>query len=118
MREEPQHAQAMVEWLAHLPLSREYCGERLPSLSLSVFEALLQARRKWPSALQQKELLAQHDGRCAMCGEVFNQSSACQWDLAVPLRSLTKSAPQVFQPLCAECHSERTQVQGRQDRTL
>ena len=118
LREHPPHAQAMVDWLARLPLDRVYCGERLPSLSLSVFEELLRAKRRSPTASQQKELLALHDARCALCGELFSEQRACEWDHVVPLRSLTTLATQCFQPLCSECHAEKTNAQGRQDRTL
>ena len=118
LREEPQYASAMVDWLSRLPLNRDYCGERLPSLSLSVFEELLRAKRRSPTLLQQKELLALHDSRCAMCGELFSENLPCEWDHVIPLQSLTTLATQCFQPLCSECHSERTMAQGRQDRTL
>ena len=72
IREEPPHASAMVRWLEHLPLDAEYRGERLPALALSVFLALLKAKRRTPSAEEQKKLLEQHDNKCAMCGGIFD----------------------------------------------
>ena len=73
IREEPPYASAMVEWLARLPVEAEYRGERLPALSLSVFLALLKAKRRTPSAEEQTKLLEQHDHRCAMCGGIFGK---------------------------------------------
>jgi 23S rRNA maturation mini-RNase III len=52
-----------------------------------------------------------------MCGALL-ETTDFDWDHVVALRELPKFAPQAFQPLCCTCHSERTQLQGRQDRTL
>ena len=57
IREEPPHASLMAEWLERLPLDLEYRGERLPALALSVFLALLNAKRRTPSAEEAKKLL-------------------------------------------------------------
>jgi hypothetical protein len=117
IREEPPHASAMVEWLARLPVEAEYRGERLPALSLSVFLALLKAKRRTPSAEEQTKLLEQHDHRCAMCGGILEKGDLI-WDHVAPLRQLSRLAPQRFQPICASCSEEKTALEGKQDRTL
>ena len=94
----------MVRWLERLPLDVEYRGERLPALALSVFLALLKAKRRTPSAEEQKKLLEQHDNKCAVCDGLFD-GDLC-WDHVAPLRQLTRLAPQRFQPICAICHKE------------
>jgi hypothetical protein len=117
IREDPPYASAMVQWLERLPLQNlQYRGERLPALALGVFLALLKAKRRTPSAEEQTTLLKEHDGRCALCGGVFDGD--LEWDHVVPLRQLSKASAQRFQPVCASCHEEKTALEGRQDRTL
>ena len=78
--------------------------------------ALLKAKRRTPSAEEQKKLLEQHDSKCALCGRIFDGD--LEWDHVAPLRQLSRLAPQRFQPICASCHEEKTVLEGAQDRTL
>ena len=76
----------------------------------------LKAKRRAPSAEEQKRLLEVHDNKCALCGGIFDGD--LEWDHVAPLRQLSRLAPQRFQPICASCHDEKTMLEGAQDRTL
>ena len=41
-----------------------------------------------------------------------------KWDHSTPLRQTVRGQKQLFQAICASCHSEKTALEGRQARTL
>ena len=116
VREYPPYAQEIQTWLSALPREITYRGQRLPAITNEVLLQLLKAERRTPGPEERAQLLKAYDNRCSQCGGIFDGD--LEWDHAQPLRQTVRGAPQKFQPICASCHLEKTQMESRQDRTL
>ena len=95
--------------LARLNIGIQYHGEGLPALSLKVLQALVKRSRErvWLSNEQKASVLAEYGSKCAMCG--------CKGQLEFDhVARLSESyGEQEFQPLCVECHREKTTHEAR-----
>ncbi len=116
IRESIQDADQIQHWLRNLPREIVWSGERLPSLTQKVFFELLRAERRTPNAELKLEILEMQDNKCVECGGIFDYD--VEWDHIVPLRQIVEGTEQKFQALCASCHMDKTQLEGRQDRTV
>jgi hypothetical protein len=85
-------------------LKLEYRGEGLPSLTFRLLQELLRAQRHYAKPSEKKRLTAQP---CAVCGE----RGAIEIDHVCPVSRSFAGQPQQLQPLCAECHREKTASQ-------
>ena len=94
----------------------EWCGEGIPGLTQKVLLALLRADRESPSADVRARVLEEQGQACNSCGAAFQGD--LEWDHVAPLRSTCQGTEQVFQAICATCHREKTDQQGRPARTL
>ena len=115
IREYIQDAERIQQWISNLPREIVWAGERLPSLTQKVFFELLRAERRTPNAELKLEILEMQD-KCVDCGGIF--SGDIEWDHIVPLRQTIEGTEQIFQALCASCHMDKTQAEGKQDATL
>ena len=116
IKEHIQDAERIQEWISNLPREIEWTGERLPALTQKVFFELLRAERRTPCPELKLEILEKQDHKCVECGGIFDYD--VEWDHVVPLRQTIEGSEQIFQALCASCHMDKTQLEGRQDRTL
>ena len=89
-------------------LGVEYRGQNLPGLTLEVFEHLLRGRRKQPTLAQRRQIVAEQEGKCALCGE----EGQLEFDHQPPVRQVLAGQPQEFRGLCRHCHQEVTEAQG------
>ena len=116
IRESIPDADRIQSWLGNLSRPIEWTGERLPSLTQKVFFELLRAERRTPSSELKLQILTEQDNKCVDCGGIFDYD--IEWDHIVPLRQTIEGTDQIFQALCASCHMDKIQMEGRQDRTM
>jgi hypothetical protein len=104
----PQHWEETQGWLGRLGL--EYRGEGLPGSALKALQALLRRNRErvYLTGEQKAELLEQYEFRCAICG---GPSSGFEWDHVA--RHAESFGEPEFQPLCPQCHKEKTATESR-----
>ena len=77
IRQLPPEAESIQRWLAKLPLSDfEYKCEGLPGITQRVFCALLRAERRSPALAERQRILEEQDGRCNLCGGIFDGDTA------------------------------------------
>jgi hypothetical protein len=90
VRQLPQEAAAIQQWLVNLPLKTEWKGEGLPSTSQRVFNELLRSERRSPTPAERKRILVEQDGRCYICGGIFDGPKEnprdAEFDHVSPLR--------------------------------
>ena len=122
VRQLPQEAAAIQQWLVNLPLKIEWKGEGLPATSQRVFNELLRSERRSPTPAERKRILVEQDGRCYICGGIFDGPKEnprdAEFDHVSPLRMTVRGQRQVFAAACSSCHLEKSQLEGRQDRSL
>ena len=104
----PEKWQEIQEWAERLGF--EYRGEGLPGCALKVLQGLVRRGRErvYLDGQQKADLLEQFDHRCASCG---SRSSHFDWDHVARLSE--SFGAQEFQPLCAQCHREKTTGESR-----
>ena len=100
----------VAHWVHKLNLPNvHYRGEGLPAMSLKILQTLIRLSRErvWLSAEQKAELLERYGHRCATCGA----KGEPEWDHVARLSE--SFGEQEFQPLCHECHKEKTEYESR-----
>ena len=109
VHELPKDAEKLVRWLEKLDIGLEFCGQGLPSLSLQVLQLLVKKNheRVWLSGEQKAELLERFNFRCAVC------DSRGELEFDHVLRFSEGYGEQEFQPLCVNCHKEKTERESR-----
>ena len=106
----PEDWPLIANWLAKLNLPNvQYRGEGLPAASLRALQALVRQSRErvWLTGEEKAALLEMYDHRCAQCGS----RGELEWDHICRLSE--SHGPQEFQPLCVECHREKTDHEAR-----
>lgn len=96
-------------WLKRLDIGLPYRGEGLPSVSLKVLQTLIKKSRErvWLTGEEKAKLLEEYNYRCAQCGS----RGELEWDHVARLSD--SHGEQEFQPLCVECHREKTTHEAR-----
>jgi hypothetical protein len=104
----PQHWEETQAWIERLAL--DYRREGLPGSALKALQALIRRSRErvYLDGEQKAELLELHEFRCAICG---GPSSEFEWD-HVSRHSESFGEPE-FQPLCPQCHKDKTAQESR-----
>ncbi len=105
----PDTSGAMEQWLKRLNIGLEYRGEGLPSLSLKVLQTLVKRSRErvWLTGEEKAAVLEEYGFCCAMCGA----KGELEFDHIARLSESYDE--QQFQPLCVECHREKTTSEAR-----
>ena len=106
----PEYADKICQWLKELGDFMPYRGEGLPNISAKVLVHLLKHGRQRVTLTgeEKAELLDQYNHRCALCNST---SDFLEWD---HVERYSESFEQTsFQPLCPECHREKTQKEPR-----
>ena len=117
IKQEIEHEEEIRQWLSNLPRPVSWNAERLPALTQKVlFELLKAERRNCPAEIRKKTLEAQNHN-CALCGSGFD-GDPTEWDHANPLQQTCKGQETQWQAICAQCHSDKTGLEGKQDRSL
>ena len=116
IRELPAEKPDIEQWLANLPRSIQWNGEGIPALTQKCLLELSKAERRTPGTHEQQEILKLQDGRCNMCGGIFDGD--VEWDHVARLQQTVKCKKQVFQAICSTCHLEKTTTEGAQSRLL
>jgi len=81
----------------------KYRGEGLPGATWKIVQRLISMKeRKWLTGEEKNEVLAEHHFKCAACGT----TGTFEFDHVHALS--TSFGEQVFQPLCASCHTAKT----------
>ena len=78
IRELPAEKTDIEAWLNNLPRSIQWNGEGIPGLTQKVLLELLKAERRTPAKDEQTEILKLQDGRCNLCGGIFDGD--LEWD--------------------------------------
>ena len=99
----------LQRWVRKLDIGLEYRGENIPALSLKVLQVLVKRSRErtWLTSQEKEAVLEEYGHACAMCG------SHGQLEFDHIARLSESYGEQVFQPLCAECHREKTTHESR-----
>jgi hypothetical protein len=105
----PEYAQDLDQWLQRLDIGMTYRGEGLPALSLKVLQTLVRRSRErvWLTGEEKAEILEEYGFCCAMCG------SRGELEFDHIARLSESYDEQKFQPLCVECHREKTSLEAR-----
>lgn len=107
----PEHRGDLEAWLKRLDVGITYKGEGLPALSLKVLQTLVRRSRErtWLTTEEKALVLEAHGHCCAICGS--KGGAPLEFDHVA--RFSESYQEQVFQPLCAECHREKTTRESR-----
>jgi hypothetical protein len=116
IRDAPEDAELLQAWLKNLPISIEYRGQRMASLTLEVFLALLKAERISPTSEEKKKIVAEQRGVCKTCGAFLG--SDLEFDHISPVRQVFWGSQQHFQALCLPCHSLKSAEESAQVTSL
>ena len=116
IRELPSEKIDIEEWLGNLPRVIEWRGEGIPALTQKVLLQLIKADRRTPSKQEQQKILKEQDGRCNLCGGIFDND--LEWDHVARLQQTVKGKPQVFQAICASCHLDKSTQEGSQTKLI
>ena len=116
IRERPQDSEDIVQWLARLPQTVEYNGERLPAITLRVFLQLMKAERIYLDPSKKEAILKKQDNRCNLCGGIFDGDH--EWDHIAGLRQTLRGQEQLFQCICSSCHAEKTGLESHQNANI
>ena len=106
----PEYFDELQCWLQRLDVGIEYRGEGLPALSLKVLQTLVKRSRErtWLTPEEKAAILEDNEHSCAICG---SKNVAFEFD---HIARLSESyGEQEFQPLCPECHREKTTQEAR-----
>ncbi len=96
-------------WLRNLDLGIQYRGEGLPNITYKVLVRLLKKKKRYYLEGEEKhELMEANDYRCVSCGE----RGRVEWDHTTALS--TSFGEQVFEPLCPQCHAQKTSDEPRE----
>ena len=109
IRQRPEEADEIEQWLEKLGNPVDWMGERLPAITNRVFLALLAAERRSPTAAEKEEILSRQHNRCALCSGVFDDD--VEFDHVAGVKTLVKGQKQTYQALCCSCHAEKTQLE-------
>ncbi len=106
----PEHFGEMQSWLERLDVGLQYRGEGLPALSLKVLQLLIKKGRErtWLTSEEKAAILDECGYACAACG-----SKNVDFEFDHIARLSESYGEQEFQPLCAECHREKTTHEAR-----
>jgi Cdc6-like AAA superfamily ATPase len=116
IRKQIEHREEIEQWLSRSVRQITWNAEALPALTHKVLNELLKSERRSCPAEQRKEILRQQNGRCALCGGIFDDD--VEWDHKNPLQQTVRGQETKWQAICASCHVEKTGLEGKQDRTL
>ena len=116
IRELPPETNEIEQWLGNLPRAIEWRGEGIPALTPKVLLELIKAERRTPSKQEQHSILKEQNGRCNLCGGIFDRD--CEWDHVARLQPTVKGKPQVFQAICASCNMDKCTQEGSQTKLL
>ena len=106
----PHDARDMMQWLRTLDIGIAYRGEGLPNLTYKVLNKLLKIKQRMQLEPEEKhELLETHDYACATCGD----RGKVEWDHKIRL-SQSYGDPKPDQPLCQQCHANKTAEEPRE----
>ena len=105
----PERSDDIEKWLEALQIDLHYHGEGLPATSLRVLQTLVKRSRErtWLTGEEKAQILEEHDFCCAVCG------SKGQLEFDHIARLSESYDEQKFQPLCVECHREKTAQEAR-----
>ena len=117
IRQLPEEAEVLEQWLEKLPLNAPYRGQRMASLAHEVLMQLIKAERKQPDAEKRKAILEEQNSLCNSCGAEI-QPGTCELDHVVPVHQAFSDDEQVLQALCLECHRNKTLLQTIQPTSL
>ena len=105
----PQEWREIQAWLHNLPVDIAYRAEGLPNITWKVLQALIRKRpREHLTGEQKHELMEAHDWSCALC----SSRTAVEFDHIHALRA--SYGPQSFQPICNQCHAQKTFAEPRE----
>ena len=106
----PEYSDELQSWLERLDVGLQYRGEGLPALSLKVLQALVKKSRErtWLTPDERMAVLYEYDYACAVCG-----SKNVEFEFDHIARLSESFGEQEFQPLCPECHREKTTHEAR-----
>ena len=103
----PEYYDELQGWLQRLDVNLQYRGEGLPALSLKVLQTLVRKskERTWLTTEEKNAILDEYEHSCAICGP---RNVDFEFD---HIARLSESyGEQEFQPLCVECHREKTKI--------
>jgi len=105
----PEHCGEIHLWVKKLDLGINYQGQGLAGSSLKVLKILLRAKqeRVFLDGEAKARVMEQFDHRRALCGS----RGGLQMDHIA--RVSDSHLQQAFQPLCMECHSNKTRLESR-----
>ena len=108
----PEEAPDIQQWLDNLELpGLRYKGEGLPNISQKVLLHLTKQSKQERAYLtppEKTKLLDEYDHRCAICR---HKCKKFEWD---HIKRFAESwGDQHFQPLCPECHTDKTNTESR-----
>ena len=117
IRQLPEEADVLEEWLRKLPLDTPYRGQRMAGLAHEVLMQLIKAERTQPSTGTRQAILEQQNSLCNSCGAEI-QPGTCELDHVVPVHQAFSDDKQDLQALCLECHRNKTLLQTIQPTSL
>ena len=99
----PQDWQEIAAWMENLDCGITYKGEGLAGACYKAFVTLIKKKdRVYLTGTEKNELLEQYGYACALCGAKEN----LEWDHITALS--TSFGEQAFEPICAQCHNQKT----------
>ena len=105
----PQDWQEIQRWVTALDCGLIYRGEGLPAMTYKALLRLITRKeRVYLTGPEKNELLEKHGYACALCGAKENN---LEWDHVAALS--TSWSEQEFEPLCAQCHTQKTADEPR-----
>ena len=106
----PEYYDELQSWLQRLDVNLQYRGEGLPALSLKVLQTLVRKSRErtWLTTEEKTAILDEYGHSCAICG-----SRNVDFEFDHIARLSESYGEQEFQPLCVECHREKTTHESR-----
>ena len=105
----PETSGDLQKWLGNLKIDLEYHGEGLPALSLKVLQRLVKKSRErvFLTGEQKADVPEEYGYCCAACGS----KGTLEFDHVARLSC--SFGAQELQPLCVECHREKTANEAR-----
>ena len=117
IRELPEEADVLEQWLEKLPMKTPYRGQRMAGLAHEVLMQLIKAERAQPDPQTRRRILEQQNSLCNLCGAEI-EPGTCELDHIVPVHQAFKDDEQELQALCLECHRNKTLLQTVQPTSL
>jgi hypothetical protein len=87
----------------------KYINEGIGSVIMNIIERNTNEKRNYLSKEEKEDLINKHYGKCAIC---FLEQTKFEIDHIIPLGAGGKNEIENLQPLCVECHDEKTREEN------